>query len=159
MLAQLLAGFIIIGIAIFIAVPFISQQTNMMIEQIQTNSMNVSSPYLIGDETTTITLLRWAPYIFAIFIALIGLKIFRNLLRDTGWSNNEDYNYSPPELTPKEKRKTEQKKEMEKYEYDSDTSTPFDEEAYQQKKLSYEETMAKFKEKKSLTEKELEVNI
>jgi len=164
MFAQLIAAFIIIVIGVSL-IPIISKEINKASEQMAAQSNVTDSNLVLGE-----TAIKLIPGLFAIMVLFAALATVYNALKSAGWlggRNDDEFGIQEPKpLTTKEKAKLETKERLEKYEYDTDTTPDskktaleMTEEDYQKKKEEYEAKMKKFREKKQLTDKDLEKEI
>jgi len=161
MFAQLIGAVIVIVIGVSL-IPMIATEVNKASEQMTAQGK------LTNDYGLSTTALKLLPGLFAICVLFAALLTVYNALKSAGFVGGKDDEIAEPEpeLTSKEKAKLETKERLEKYEYDTDT-TPISkktalkmtEEDYQKKKEEYEAKMKKFREKKKLSDKDVEKNI
>jgi len=154
MLSRLIGAFVAILIGVSM-LPVISKQVT-----------EASSSIMVNDSSPTATwgstMLKLTPAFFALAILGIGFAMVAGALRSAGLlSGGRRSRYEEP--TEKKNKAEEMEK---KYHYDfageeteSKSGLQMSEEDYTEKKKTYEEKMRKFREKKGLNEKELEVNL
>jgi hypothetical protein len=183
-LARLVGAFVVLMVGVSIAPVLVNQlQTvqssiNSTINVSPNSNASISLITMfsesgpIGGESWGGMLLKFVPAFFAVAILAAAVAMVMGGLKDSGiiWGGS---NYEPTEEEIKIERKKRDKEEREREfiytpnykspEYEYEAQSPgkpvMDETVYAEKKKSYDDKMKDFKNKKPLTEKELEKNL